>query len=118
VKKTLKSLIGIGIFVLLIYGGYKLLPTYMAAWEFEDAIKEEAKLNAYGNRSDTEIRDTLLRKAHELEIPITENQVSVRRDSGELVISADYTLHVDFAVYPFDLSFHPSSRMRRFAGLG
>src|SRR5437588_6280924 len=99
-KKSLKSLFGVGIFVLLVYGGYKLLPAYMAAWEFEDAIKQEAKLNAYGSRSETEIRDTLLRKARELEIPLNENQVSVHRDTGELVISADYSMHVDFAVYP------------------
>jgi hypothetical protein len=116
--KTLKMLFGVAVFVLLVYGGYKVLPAYMAAWEFEDAIKEEAKLNAYGSRSEAEIRDTILQKAHELEIPISEKQVLVRRDTGELVISADYSMHVDFAVYPFDLNFHPSSRMRRFAGLG
>jgi hypothetical protein len=116
--KLLKSLFGVGILVLLVYGGYKMLPTYMAAWEFEDAIKEEAKLSAYSNRSEADIHDALMRKAHELEIPLDEKQLVVRRDTGELVISADYSMHVDFAVYPFDLSFHPSSKMRRFAGLG
>lgn len=116
--KKLKALFGIAIFVGLIYGGYKVLPTYLAAWEFEDAIKEEAKLNAYSSRSETEIRDTLLQKAKELEIPITEKQVMVRRDQGELVISADYSMHVDLMIYPLDLDFHPSSRMRRFSGIG
>jgi len=116
--KMLKAILGIAFLVLVVYGGYLLLPTYLAVYEFEDAIKEEAKLNAYGSRNEIEIRDTILRKAHELQIPLTADHVSVRRDSGELVITADYAMHVDFVPYPFDLNFHPSSRMRRFSGVG
>src|SRR5947209_4845389 len=116
--KLLKLIFGIGLVVLVVYGGYLLLPAYMAAYEFEDAIKEEAKLSAYSTRGENEIRDSVLRKARELQIPITPEHITVKRDSGDLVIAADYSMHVDFVPYPFDLDFHPSSRMRRFVGLG
>ena len=115
--KLLRSLFGFGLLALCIYGGYKVVPVMMSAYEFEDALKEEAKLNAYTTRSEGEIRDTLLRKARSLDIPLTAEQLRVMRINNELSISAEYSMRVDFAPYPFELSFHPQSKFTHYAGI-
>ena len=115
--KLLRSIFGFAVLALAIYGSWKVFPAMMTAYEFEDALKQEAKINAYNNRSEQEIRDTLLRKAKSLEIPLTADHLKVQRVNNELAISADYAIHVDFAPYPFDMNFHPQSKFTHYAGL-
>ena len=50
--KLLRSLFGFTLVALALYGGYKVLPLAMSAYEFEDALKQEAKINAYNQRSE------------------------------------------------------------------
>ena len=109
----------IGVLVLLCaaYGTYKLVPVYMSAYEFEDAIKEEAKLAVYSQKSDDQIHDTIMKKAAEFEIPVAGEQVKVRRNGSDLTISADYGVQIDVPVHPFVLTFHPSSNGHRIAGV-
>ena len=109
----------IGILMLLAaaYGSYKLVPVYMSAYEFEDAIKEEAKLSVYSQKSDEQIHDTIMKKAAEFEIPVTREQVKVRRNGPDLTISADYVVQVDIPVHPIVLTFHPTSDGHRLAGV-
>ena len=115
--KALRSLFGFTVLALAIYGGYKTLPVALHAYEFEDAVNEEAKLNAYTKRSEVEISQTLMLKAHNLDIPLKPEQLKVLRFNNELSIKADYSIPVDFAPYPFELSFHPEAKYTHYAGL-
>ena len=69
--KTLRAVAGFAFVVALFYGCYKLLPVYLAAYQFDDAIQEEAKLAAYSPRTEADIQATILKKALE------ENAVSL-----------------------------------------
>lgn len=111
--KTIKALFGLFVVVAIVYVGVKALPPYFANYQFEDVIENETKMNSYNQKSEQEIREGIVKKARELDIPLTGDQVKVQRMGSELAISADYTVHIDIPLYPFDLHFTPSSKNRR-----
>ncbi len=111
--KTIKALFGLFIVVAIVWVGIKALPPYFANYQFEDVIENETKMNSYNQKSEQEIREGIVKKARELDIPLTTDQVKVQRMGSELAISADYTVHIDIPIYPFDLHFTPSSKNKR-----
>lgn len=111
--KTIKALFGVFVVVAIVYLGIKVLPPYFANYQFEDVVDNEAKMNSYNQKSEQEIRDGLVKKARDLDIPLKSDQVKVQRMGSELSISADYTVHIDIPVYPFDLHFTPASKNKR-----
>jgi len=91
----------------------KLIPPYFANYQFEDAIKNEALQSTYGSRSEEEIRESVIKKAHEYDIDLTRTQVRVIRTgnsgTGSLTIEAQYSIPVNLPGYSTTLEFHPSS---------
>jgi len=107
-------LLGVVVVVAFIFVAFKMIPPYFSNYEFEDAIKNEAVQSTYSTRTEDDIRDTILKKAHEYDIPLTTKQVHVTRTgsngAGLLVIEANYTVPVDFPGYSMTLEFHPSTK--------
>jgi Domain of unknown function (DUF4845) len=115
--KSFRALSGLLLVVAMFYCSYKFLPVYLAAYQFDDAIKEEAKLAAYSQRSDADIQANVFKKAQDFEIPIKPEGIHVQRSNADLNISADYRVHVDLPLFPLDLDFHPSSKGHQFSGV-
>lgn len=113
---SFKLVFGFFIIAATVYLGVEVIPPYMSNYQFEDAIRNEATLNTYSMKPEEAIRDTIVKKAQDLDIPITKDQVMVKRSgpigTGVLLIEASYTVHVDLPVYPLDLRFSPSTRNR------
>jgi len=115
VMGRIKLLFGLAVIVAVVYGGAELIPPYFSNYEFEDAIKQEALHSTYSNKTEDDIREEIFKKAKDLEIPLTRDQIQVQRSgsgqgSGTLMIQADYSVHVELPGYPLDLHFTPSSR--------
>ncbi|MBV8205725.1 MAG: hypothetical protein JO041_02955 [Acidobacteria bacterium] len=116
--RTLRSLFGLALLAGLVYATYKAVPVYLSAFEFEDAIKEEARLGAYSKRSEEQIHDVLMKKASELQIPLEPTHLIVSRSGDDLNISADYAIPLDVPNLPLSLKFHPSSSGHRLRAVG
>lgn len=110
--KSIKALFGLFVVVAGFYVAWKVIPPYFNNYQFQDEIESQARLNTYTTKSEQEIRDIIIKKAREFDIPLTDQQVKVRRAGSELSISADYTIHVDLPVYPLDLHFTATSKNR------
>jgi hypothetical protein len=110
---TIKLLLGIFAIVVAIYLCVELAPPYFAEYEFQDAIKNEATLSTYSTKSEDAIRDTIYKKAQDLDIPITPDQIKVQRigpqATGTVAIETNYVVHLDMPLYPVDLHFDPST---------
>jgi len=110
---TIKLVIGLLVIVASVYMGAELIPVYYANYEFQDLIKTEATLETYTTKPEAEIQDTIFKKAQELQIPLTKDQIKVARHgttgTGSLSIRAPYIVHVDLPGYPLDLNFDPST---------
>lgn len=113
---TAKMVLGIVAIVAAVYLCATLTPPYFSNYEFEDAIKSEAQMSTYSTKSEEDIRNTVFKKAQDLEIPITKDDIKVQRSgnqgSGSVNIQVAYTVHVNLPGYPLDLHFDPSSRSR------
>jgi len=93
-------IVGVAIFL-----GVKIIPVRIAAYEFRDVLREEARYGAVRN-SDVIVRKRILDKAAELEIPLDKKNLKVNRTPSKMVISATYEQPIDLKVttyvYKFD----------------
>ncbi len=112
--KTLKSLLGLCILGSALYAAWLVFPVYFANYQLEDAMDSAARFG-YMDRSktDQDIRDSVLKEARSLNIPIQPEQIQVQRTGTELLVWGDYTVHVDMPVHPFDLHFQPASKNKK-----
>jgi len=111
---SFKLIFGVLCIVGVAYVCAELIPPYFSNYEFEDAVETEARMATYSTKSEDAIRDTIYKKAQDLEIPLDKNQIKVQRTgpigSGSIMIEASYAVHVEFPGYPVDLQFNPSTK--------
>ena len=111
---SIKMIFGIFVIVAGVYLGAELIPPYLTNYQFEDVVKNEAMINTYNTRPEGDIRDELFKKAQDMDIPVTRDQIKVHRvgqvGNGSLLIETHYNVHVDLPGYPLDLQFDPSTR--------
>ena len=110
---TIKLIFGLFVIVLCVYLGAELIPVYYANYQFQDDIKTEAMLQTYTTKPEAEIQDSIFKKAQELQIPLSKDQIKVQRHgstgTGSLTIRAPYIVHLDLPGYPMDLHFDAST---------
>jgi len=111
---TIKLILGFTLIVGVVYVCAELIPPYFSNYQLEDAIETEARMSTYSSKTEDAIRDTIYKKAQDLEIPMSKDHITVRRSgtmgSGYVLIEGDYLVHVDLPGYPMDLHFHPSTK--------
>lgn len=110
--KGLQALFGIFLLLVVVVVLWKVVPPYFANQELQDAVTEEARINTYTPKTEEDMRSTIFRKAQDLDIPITRDQIQVQRATNGVSISVAYTVHVDLPAYPLDLNFQAASRNR------
>jgi len=111
---SLKLVAGIFVMVASVYLIAVLAPPFFSNYQFEDAIRTEAQMDTYNTKTDDQIRDSVYKKAQELDVPVTREQIKVQRTgptgAGSISIEAPYTVHVSLPGYPLDLNFDPATR--------
>jgi hypothetical protein len=111
---SLKLVAGIFVMVASVYLIAVLAPPFFSNYQFEDAIRTEAQMDTYNTKTEDQIRDAIFKKAQDLDVPVTREQIKVQRSgvtgTGSISIEAPYVVHVSLPGYPMDLNFDPSSR--------
>ncbi len=108
--KTLKPLLGLAVVIAGFWMAWKLIPPYFANYQLEDFMMQEARFNAYTPKSENDMRETVFKKAQELDIPLTREQINVQRAGNSISIWAEYSVHVDLPYHPLDLRFVPTAK--------
>ncbi len=110
---SIRMFIGVFVIVAGVYVSIKVIPPYFNNYEFQDWLKDEATRDSYSPKSEADIRQAVLKKAQEYDIPLTEEGIKVQRSgntfSGSVSIQAPYVVHIDLPVYPLDLQFNAST---------
>jgi hypothetical protein len=111
---TIKLVLILALLAGLVYVGAQVIPPYFANYQFQDTLDTEARIGTYSAKAEDVIRDAVFKRAQELEIPVTKDQIKVQRTgavgNGTVVIETEYSVHVDLPGYPMDLAFHPQSK--------
>jgi hypothetical protein len=112
--KNLKTLFGLFVIVAAIFCGWKMLPPYMAYYQFEEAMDDVARTGAVDSRKSLDdLRSMVLKEANGVNLNLNPDQIQVQRIYNDVLIWGDYTVRVDMPVYPFDLHFHPASKSKK-----
>jgi hypothetical protein len=106
---SIKLIFGLSVIVVSLYLCVMLVPPYYDNYEFQGEIQSEALYGANNSKPEEAIRDSVYKKAKELRIPITPDDIKVHRvgvnGSGSVSIDVPYVVHVAIPGYPTDLHF-------------
>ena len=96
----------VGIVILLVAGvlAYKLIPVKVKAADMRDTIVDEAK--SAGQHDEPVIRRNILQKAKDLNFPVEDENIEIKRKSTYVIIDVKYTVPVDLPGYTYNWNFH------------
>jgi hypothetical protein len=111
---TLKALVGFLAVILVVVALFQVAPPLMANYSFEDDLRQVALMDgAAYQKTDDDVRNDVMRKVKERDLPIDPKQVTVQRINtpglSAVYVAADYTVTVNLPGYTFDMHFNPSS---------
>jgi hypothetical protein len=89
-----------------IYLGMKFVPVMINVYAFRDYLDEQAKFAALPHHDDEMVKNNILHKARELDLPVGAKDVLVERSSSRIDIRANYTVPVVTPVYTYNWEFH------------
>jgi len=101
-------LIGLILLALAIFVAWKMIPVKVRAAELRQTVVNEA--HSAGTHNDDRIRAAILAKARENDLPVTENDVTIVRTTGEITVTVDYTVPIQFPGYVYNWHLHPEER--------
>jgi len=98
----------VGLVILLIVGliAYKMIPIKVKAADLRETIVDESK--SAGQHHDPQIRKQILTKAEQLGLPVSDNDVNIKRSGGNIgniQISVHYTVPVEFPGFTYQWHF-------------
>jgi hypothetical protein len=111
---TLKALGGFLAIILVVVACFEVAPPLMANYSFQDDLRNVALMDgANFQKTDEDVRNDVLRKAKEQNLPIDAKQVTVQRIStpgmSSVYVAADYSVTISLPGYSFDMHFNPTS---------
>jgi hypothetical protein len=111
---TLKALVGFLAVILVVVALFQVAPPLMANYSFQDDLRQVAMMDgAAYQKTDEDVRNDVMRKVKERDLPIEPKQVTVERISTPgllaVYVAADYKVTVNLPGYSFDMHFNPSS---------
>ncbi|MEJ2368827.1 MAG: hypothetical protein P8Z49_10900 [Acidobacteriota bacterium] len=92
----------------LIYFLVKWVPPRINAYQFRDYMSTWNTDPDFvmKHKNSEQIKEALLQKAKELNLPITAKDLSVSRNSDTVYIKANFTVPIDLKVYTFNQHYH------------
>ena len=103
---------GVVVIAGLAFFGVRLVPLYLRNFELQrhvDGITHRVNSNTL---SDDLLRTEILEKAAILDLPITAENVHIKRTAAGVRIDVRYVVRVDLPMYTVDLHFYPGAGSR------
>jgi len=109
----MRALLTIVIVGSAVYVGSRVAPAYYTYYQFQSDLEQVAMVASYTTKSEADIQESVAARGRDYGIPLKLDQIQVRRTASDLSISAEYTVHFDIPIHPFDLSFNPTTKNQR-----
>ena len=103
-RVTIKTLLSFAILLLGAYLAFKFIPIYVAAYDFDNAIKTQAQYSGSMKTNDVLLTE-LLTKAQDLELPIKKENLKILRTTSRITISAEYVVPIETAFFTYNWRF-------------
>lgn len=109
-KSSLRGIVALLLVGAGVYLGMKLIPVRAAAYQFNDAVREQVTFAGSRRSGDDRIRRELTAQARELNLPVREGDIQIRRPTNRyIIVEVTYTVTIEFiGGYTWDWTFNPS----------
>jgi len=116
---TIKAIIGVLVFVGMIYAGFQIIPPELSNYSFSDDLKDIAMMaGANARTTDQDLQNQVIKRAQDHNIELTPEEITIQRigTPGALAVyvAADYSVPVNLPGYSFTMHFTPSSGNKGF----
>ena len=113
----MKTLIKIGITLVILTGCFQAARYYLNNFQVEDAAQQRLLFET--RASDHEVVNIVQRLANEYQLPIREDNVSVRMVGQDRVVEMEYTENVPLipGVFTYPWKFTPKTSTRMLSGI-
>lgn len=95
----LGCLVGLIAVVLALFVAWKMIPVKVRAAELRQMVVDEAK--SAGTHNDGKIRDFILNKALENNLPVTEENIKIKRGGGNISVDVEYVVPIEFPGFTY-----------------
>jgi hypothetical protein len=114
-----KAAIGFLAIAAVVLGIFQVVPPILANYSFQDDLKTVAMMDGSNfQKTDEDVRNDVLRKAKEHDLPVESKQVTVQRINtpgvAAVYVAADYSVTINLPGYSFDMHFTPTSGNKGF----
>jgi hypothetical protein len=106
----LRTLFGLMVLLGAGYALYLVVPVYWADYKLGQMLEDSAIEYTYKKSDDANMTKVLVAKAQNLGVELTPEQITVQRTASDISIVAQYSVHVDMPVYPFDINFKTGTK--------
>lgn len=97
-------IVAVALVAAAIFAASKYLPVRIAAYEFKDYIEQECRNGAWRKDAD-EVRQRILEKAQDMELPLEKKGLEVKKTRSEMIVRARYAYPIDFKVTTYEYRF-------------
>ena len=96
------------ILAIMVFCAIKVVPSWFANYQLQDAITTEARFatSTYPKKTPEDIQGDVFKKAQELGVPARKEDIKVNFDGNLVTISLDYSVSYDLAVTQITHQFH------------
>jgi hypothetical protein len=115
----IKACVGFLAIAAVVVGLFQVAPPMLNNFSFQDDLKTLAMVESSNlQKTDEDVRNDVLRKAKERDLPIEAKQITVQRINtpglSAIYITADYTVTINLPGYALEMHFTPSSGNKGF----
>ena len=100
---------GCAVLLLLLFFAARLLPLYLHNYQLQQFVDETTQAVGIQTASDDLLRTRVLEKASDLGLPVTADNVLIKRSAGGMRIDVRYAVRVDLPLYTVNLHFYPGA---------
>jgi hypothetical protein len=115
----IKACIGFLAIAAVFVGLFQIAPPMLSNYSFQDDMKTVAMVDSSNlQKTDDDIRNDVLKKAKERDLPIEAKQITVQHINTPgltaVYVAADYSVTINLPGYSFDMHFTPNSGNKGF----
>jgi hypothetical protein len=103
----IKALFKLAIVALLANASWQLFNAYWPHYKFTDAVRATTQYRA--DKSDQQIRERILELAAEFDVPVTDENLTLRREDKHTIVDSSYVRPINFmpgVTYPWPFTLH------------
>ena len=97
-------IVGLIILAIGVFVAYKVIPVKVRAADLRQEMQDDAK--SAGMMNDEKIRASIMAKARENQLPVSDDNVKIQRGGSQITITVDYMVPVEFPGYTYNMQFH------------